>query len=107
MNWPATKRAFYLVSRPIEYQTADGSRVFDVAAIINSPSPEELAGGLPVSARVVHILASAFSDRNIRPAMYDKVRDPRESDRTYVLEWEPVEITHGSSRFMWRLEVNG
>ena len=107
MTWAIEKRVFLTVARPLKYESNPGASTFEFRGVVLDPSPEELAGGMPVSMRTVIAMASSFTEQGATPTQYDRVFDPADSNREYSVDWEPVALYNGSSRKWWRIRVQG
>lgn len=99
--------AFSKVARPLEYQPNAGGATTPFRGVLRDPRPEELVGGLPVSARVVVARASVFTKPGIKPTTFDYILDPNEPGRKYSIALDPTWLYAGSSRVWWKAMVNG
>lgn len=98
---------FERMARPLTFESKDGSITQAFRGVLRSPTPEEIVGGLHQAARVVIARASSFTSAGITPVVHDKILDPDDSDRRYVIDLEPTWLYHGSSRLWWRGAVFG
>lgn len=99
---------FEMVARTLQYQPKAGGAVLTFKGVMRGPTPQELAAGLYISARVVVARASTFTQAGVAPVADDWIFDPDTTPaRKYAIEPDPTWLYAGSSRLWWRAVVSG